>query len=855
MTEYVNVQRATFVANLTFEAYKPICAASRQRQCHSDPKASYKRAVEWALQHASSKDGVTFTYRFAEGKSFGRMTSNSLQGIPRDIRGFVCMDPDSGQSTMTDLDMNNCHPVILLWLCHEKGIACGALVEYVRNRAHHMDEMMSTTGKSRDEVKRMFLAAVNSESEMRGYATLFFRQFDSECKAIQQAFMNLSEYRWLLPHAERSANEKLEEKKKQLRRDRKTVNGLTANVAGSFINLLLCTWENRFLGVACKTLTAMGLEVCTNMFDGAMIRGDHYQDANICPALEKALFDAFRIQMAWSMKRHSTSIVQQQSGDLKLPYSRHAAPFLDKVCRVGSQYLVQNEDGSHEMETGRQLEDRFKAETFKCILADPDGKPIEPWCNTGSFADTLCRDPAMRTYEKMDTYPDASECPAYVYNLWKPMPCQEWDPTLANPTSEHVAAFRKHILILSDHDPDVAAFIELFIAHMIHHPSHKPQAWIVLLSEEGAGKGTLIRLIVRLVGALPKVREISNVKRSLAGPFNQVMLDAFFVVLDEAKDLFDISEELKHMITEPTVTVNQKGIKEVEVRSYARFMLTSQPRVVPTKKGDRRGVIVRSSDELIGNKAYFDGIKARMDDAQAIADFHAYLMTLKPPRVFTAHDLPQTAVQREMQAANADVFDSWIEDLVDKWRTLDGIQTSDNGGVLRPPCSHSADYLVDYQGERDPKNLHPDYSLLDLFRNFKCYAERANATKLMDTLTFPRFVSKFGMSRWRKLFTPTKHKKGGVQLQCRRFDIEGLARDLKLDEPDAEATQVPHVETRPVAEATQATAEVPHVETRPDARKRALQETSARCADCAAWGTWMKCPPCAHRDFRARTCR
>ena len=73
-----------------------------------------------------------------------------------------------------------------------------------------------------------------------------------------------------------------------------------------------------------------------------------------------------------------------------------------------------------------------------------------------------------------------------------------------------------------------------------------------------------------------KVKEICNVKRSLLGQFNQAMLDAFFVVLDEAnpKDMFEAKEELKHLITEPTVPVNQKGIKEKEVRSYARFMLT-----------------------------------------------------------------------------------------------------------------------------------------------------------------------------------------------------------------------------------------------------------------------------------------
>ena len=65
--------------------------------------------------------------------------------------------------------MSNCHPVILLWVCTKNGIACGMLAEYVAHRAQRMQELMDKTGRSKDEVKGMFLSAVNSEREMEGW--------------------------------------------------------------------------------------------------------------------------------------------------------------------------------------------------------------------------------------------------------------------------------------------------------------------------------------------------------------------------------------------------------------------------------------------------------------------------------------------------------------------------------------------------------------------------------------------------------------------------------------------------------------------------------------------------------------
>lgn len=218
--------------------------------------------------------------------------------------------------------------------------------------------------------------------------------------------------------------------------------------------------------------------------------------------------------------------------------------------------------------------------------------------------------------------------------------------------------------------------------------------------------------------------------------------------------------------------MNQKGIKEKPVRSYARFMVTIQPRSVPTKKGDRRGVIARCSDELIGNKSYWKAIHPKIETDLFISDVHAYLMALRPPPTFQPEDLPQTEVQRELQAANADIFESWVFDVVERWL-----------------CSSEIEHAMrDYKGKRDYANLYPEFIVQDLYRDFRAFADRSNASKLLDGVTYQKFVSRFAICRWRKAFdwkpngeSYPKHKVQGVQQQCRRWDIGTLARDLGVE--------------------------------------------------------------------------
>jgi hypothetical protein len=56
------------------------------------------------------------------------------------------------------------------------------------------------------------------------------------------------------------------------------------------------------------------------------------------------------------------------------------------------------------------------------------------------------------------------------------------------------------------------------------------------------------------------------------------------------------------------MTINLKGVNQFQIESCHHFIVTTNKENggLTTKKDDRRKLIIRSGDELIGNKKYFD---------------------------------------------------------------------------------------------------------------------------------------------------------------------------------------------------------------------------------------------------------
>jgi hypothetical protein len=232
-----------------------------------------------------------------------------------------------------------------------------------------------------------------------------------------------------------------------------------------------------------------------------------------------------------------------------------------------------------------------------------------------------------------------------------------------------ISMIRGHIKILCGNDQVVADYLELWIAQMIQFPSVK-SVCPTLISKEGAGKGTLMRLFERMLGG-EKILQTTKPSQNVWGNFNGQMKNAFLVNLDELskKEGEGADGYIKGLITEPKMTINEKGIIPYEISSYHRFFITTNNEdPVKTSKDDRRKIIIRASDELIGNRDYFDKMYAMLEDKNSVKSIYEYFKGLPGADKFSNVPMPETRYHKDIKEVQTSPVELWLRQL-----TIDNI--------------------------------------------------------------------------------------------------------------------------------------------------------------------------------------
>lgn len=222
-------------------------------------------------------------------------------------------------------------------------------------------------------------------------------------------------------------------------------------------------------------------------------------------------------------------------------------------------------------------------------------------------------DTQMRCYETIQCVPPPLVCPENVYNLWVPSPFEAEPITKEDPefNMEAVSAFASHVKTLCGNNIETYKYVCSWIAHSIQKPAEKIGVALNFISAEGVGKNIFTDTLVNLYGGTSKKLETSQPERDVWGNFNDLMADAFLVILSETdkRNSSGHDGKIKQVITDETITINPKGKTPFTMNSYHRYIqLTNNTDPVQTSKGDRRNVIIRCSDENKGNADYFKNI-------------------------------------------------------------------------------------------------------------------------------------------------------------------------------------------------------------------------------------------------------
>ena len=261
--------------------------------------------------------------------------------------------------------------------------------------------------------------------------------------------------------------------------------------------------------------------------------------------------------------------------------------------------------------------------------------------------------------DSMEIYPNSSHCPKNVFNLWRPFAME----LLKSPYNNHIEGLNvmlKHIRILCNNDEIIYKYFLGWIAMMIQQPEKKITC-ITLISDEGAGKGSLMQLFSKMLGS-NKVFETKDPARDVWGNFNSLMIDAFLVNLNELeyKETMESEGKIKALITDSKMSINQKGLPQFKITSHHHFIITTnKENPIKTQKGDRRKLIIRSSDELIGNRTYFDKMYKLLDNEEVIRTCYDFFKKYDITN-YDFQSIPETEYQNNLKEIAQSPVEEWL---------------------------------------------------------------------------------------------------------------------------------------------------------------------------------------------------
>lgn len=316
-----------------------------------------------------------------------------------------------------------------------------------------------------------------------------------------------------------------------------------------------------------------------------------------------------------------------------------------KAVIVGSRF--DSEFGFHRRTYARPQQ-------FKELYAEPfehhDSEGRRKMTTRGEY---WLRSSLKRRYNNIAFLPNQT-APDDTYNLWRGFTVE--------PEKGDCSLLLTHILDnICDGDEHKYKRVTQFMAHTVQYPSVKPGYIVVLIGDEGTGKGVFVNSFGSLFGS----HYCSSLdEKALVGQFNGEMEEAVVCFADEVTltDKSNSTERFKKLITEKVIRLEKKGIDAIEVRSYHRYFLaTNNAHAVPADKNARRYFVLRVGTNVMQHTGYFKNLIGQLDSGGREALLH-YLMYEVDVSDFDPQTAPVTAELAEQKRMNLSPIESWLAD-------------------------------------------------------------------------------------------------------------------------------------------------------------------------------------------------
>jgi len=641
ITERLPLKPIHWLSQLSYSEFVEQCLNKKKTHTKEECKIKYSILQQFCQTNLKTDGHTKRIYSYSTGNSGRLFSGGSLQGLPSTIRGLFMRD-----GVGTDIDMCNAHPVILRYICKLHHIPCPYLEYYINHREECLVKF-----ESREIGKVSYLTALNKDTLNRTKGLpLEFKKYDIEIKHIQKQLVKMKEYMELV---------------------RSVPENKPYNKLGSAVNRIMCYYENVILHHAIHVINKKGMEIAILMFDGLMVYGNYYKDKGLLEEIsyyvEKQMTG---LDMIWTYKEHNTELKVPEDFIVKNTdkISKNENNF-ESVAKefekthlkiINKSLFVKHDNNNIIFLTQAQLKMSYSHLSYNVPVYNDKG--IFTGFNTLPFINKwIGFTHNIRRKDDVDIYPNSTECPENIFNLWRPFAMELLTEPYTHKQTE-LEFILNHIKILCNHDEHVYDYFIKWIAQMVQYP-HIKTIMPTFISGEGSGKGTLFKLFEKMLGN-EKVFETTNPSRDVWGDFNGMMCNCFLVNLNELskKDTMEAEGKIKGLITDNTLAINQKGIPQYKIKSYHRFITTTnKEEPINSTNGDRRNLIIRSSDEKKGDYIYFETMHKYLEENDVIRTCYDYFKGIEGMDKFKDIPIPLTEYQTNLKELSKSPIEQWLE--------------------------------------------------------------------------------------------------------------------------------------------------------------------------------------------------
>lgn len=186
--------------------------------------------------------------------------------------------------------MKNAHPHILEYICRVRNIRCPILTEYVTNRESIVSKLkMIGVADPKFEILKM----LNTEKSLR---------ITNDCEDILKNLRD--EFKTI--------RNRLKQEPDFVEQLQQAMIYKPSNVEGSFVNRILCIYENQMMNCMASYIHSKNLEIAEYAFDGILVYGNFYDKPEILQEMTDYLNESFPdLNMTLTMKQHSKAISRE----------------------------------------------------------------------------------------------------------------------------------------------------------------------------------------------------------------------------------------------------------------------------------------------------------------------------------------------------------------------------------------------------------------------------------------------------------------------------------------------------------------------------------------------------------------